>query len=92
MQLHGSEISAKDSVYDIVLGYGRVSRVGQSTITVEYAGGMQFAYSPNGERTDSGRATLYFHDPFVAIPPKSLQKWTAQKAVLVSVLNLTESA
>jgi hypothetical protein len=91
MQLHGSEISLKDSVYDIVLGYGRVSRVGSSTVTVEYASGMQFAYSEKGERTDSGRATLYFHDPFVVIPPKSLQKWTAQKAALVSVLTLIES-
>lgn len=94
MNLHGERVARGDAVFDICLGYGRVTRAPEegASLTVEFPSGNQVAYTPNGVSIASGRATLFYHDPFIVNPPKNLAQWANAKAVVVSVTNLLSGA
>jgi oxalate decarboxylase/phosphoglucose isomerase-like protein (cupin superfamily) len=83
-KLHTHPIARGDKVYDLIRGHGEVIAADQN-ITVSF-GGTQVIFSENGvPKKNVGRATLYWHDPVLANPPKNIELWNRQKAVLISV-------
>ncbi len=92
MKLHNSTANIGDSVYDLVNTFGSITRVGESSITVQFTNGTQLAYDANGVQVGKGRATLYWHDPMLMIPPKDMSLWAKQKRALTAVLNYFNEA
>lgn len=93
MKLHNYTANIGDSVYDLVNTFGSITRVGDSSITVQFTNGTQLAYTATGAQVGKGRATLYWHDPLLMIPPKDMSLWAKQKRALTAVLNyFTEAA
>jgi hypothetical protein len=77
--LHNQPIFRGDKVYDLIRGHGEVISVDQS-ITVSF-GGTQIIFSENGvPKKNVGRV--------LASPPKNVELWSKQKAVLLAVQTL----
>ena len=85
MNLHNDTIVQNDRVYDLTRGDGLVLAVGNRTFTVEFGGGKQKSYNELGIASDSGRASLYWHDPVTVKPPKSNTEWQKQKDVFAAI-------
>ncbi len=91
MLLHNENIARGDSVYDYSRGYGRAVTIGESFVTIEFSGGLQFPYRTDGTSIDTGVQSLYWQNPFVVVPPKNQSAWEAKKAVLLAVNSLLGS-
>lgn len=62
-----------DRVYDIVQGYGQIVDTTFGDITVRFDNGIRITFDKDGNY--GGVRRLYWHNPIVIEPPKSLEMW-----------------
>ena len=81
-------VKMNDIVYDISNGRGKVVALTDSTIEVKFDSGLRITFSPGGYLF--GVRRLFWHDPLVIDPPKSLNEWEyARKVVITTYLILS---
>lgn len=82
-------VKMNDIVYDIANGRGKVVALTDSTIEVKFDDGRRISFSPEGYLY--GVRRLFWHDPLVLDPPKSLNEWEyARKVLITTYLLFTE--
>lgn len=82
MKLDGFNVAIGDSVYDLILGAGKVISLHEdgikSRFTVKFGEYRQLTYDENGFCHYKQR-TLYWKNPIVVIPVKQEAIWELQK-------------
>ena len=82
-------VKMNDIVYDISNGRGKVVDLTDSTIEVKFDSGRRITFSPGGYLF--GVRRLFWHNPLVIDPPKSLNAWEyARKVVITTYLLPTD--
>lgn len=85
MRLQGQEVEVEDKVYDLLEGWGSVSSVDLSKITVKFAGNVYYSYNSAGKRIGNTPARfpkfLFWQDPIVMLPLKDDTKWQTMKEI-----------
>lgn len=85
--LDGADVRIKDSVYDVAYGAGKVTHLADNGgITVRFGDGREAGYV-EGRTPRFPQRTLYWQNPIVAVPPKSMRRWVAVRAAAAAVAN-----
>lgn len=87
MLLHGEEVRVGDNVFDVsaTRGPGIVSLITRRGMEVRFPSGPMATYNSEGKQLGNSRATLFWHDPIIAVPVKNHAAWLIQKRIGLSV-------
>lgn len=81
MYLDGSYVEEGDAVYSVVYGPGLVYEVKETHYIVLFTGKGKRTFSWNGVESGLRNKTLFWHDPIIVTPPKSIDRWNTLKNI-----------
>lgn len=89
MVLDGDLVQEGDTLFDVLLGHGRVSHIGENSCRVDFSGRF-VNYYENG--LFAGAKRLFWRDPVLFIPRRdNTADWEFCKVLLEDVLNYVET-
>lgn len=86
IKLSGSPVQIGDEIYDIAIGRGEVSHVGNETIEVLFDDGRRISFNKYGQL--NGVRRLFWQYPILVEPPKEKQLWTKLSTTILSIYKM----
>ena len=81
MLLDGSYVEKDDKVFSVSYGQGVVQQVTHNSYLVKFETRGTRTYSSNGVEAGYKVQNLFWHNPIIVKPPKSIDRWNTVKNI-----------
>jgi hypothetical protein len=79
------DLKPKDNVFVVGFGYGIVKNVLEDKSFQVLLGATVRQFTPDGRLGGTGAQRVYYHDPMIVNPPKSVHLWNTYKALSIKL-------